>query len=153
MVILKFHTVQMLLQAVRNLVKQKKNQANVSFFFTGKIWRHFLITSQLRKGPFLHGGLIYGNKLVNKIETKPLCASSLNLADILTMWENKPYWFWRSQVKGEGHDGHHWRMLVYGDAMLCIVTVIVFCFCILYTGKILPPFYFRPLGPLTWGRI
>ena len=28
---------------------------------------------------------IYGNKLVNKIETKPLCASSSNLADMLTM--------------------------------------------------------------------
>ena len=28
---------------------------------------------------------IYGNKLVNKIETKPLCASSSNLADMLAM--------------------------------------------------------------------
>ena len=28
---------------------------------------------------------IYGNKLVNMIETKPLCISSLNLADMLTM--------------------------------------------------------------------
>ena len=28
---------------------------------------------------------IYGNKLVNKIETKPLCASSSNYADMLTM--------------------------------------------------------------------
>ena len=28
---------------------------------------------------------IYGNKLVNKIATKPLCASLSNLADILTM--------------------------------------------------------------------
>ena len=27
----------------------------------------------------------YGNKLVNTIETKPLCASSSNLADMLTM--------------------------------------------------------------------
>ena len=26
---------------------------------------------------------IYGNKLVNTIETKPLCASLLNLADML----------------------------------------------------------------------
>ena len=24
---------------------------------------------------------------------------------------------------------------------------------ILYTGKILPPFYFRPFRPLFWGRI
>ena len=28
---------------------------------------------------------IYGNKLVNTIETKPLCISSLNLAEMLTM--------------------------------------------------------------------
>ena len=28
---------------------------------------------------------IYGNMLVNMIETKPLCASPSNLADILTM--------------------------------------------------------------------
>ena len=28
---------------------------------------------------------MYGNKLVNTIETKPLCASSSNLADMLTM--------------------------------------------------------------------
>ena len=28
---------------------------------------------------------IYGNKLVNTIETKPLCASSSNLADMFTM--------------------------------------------------------------------
>ena len=28
---------------------------------------------------------IYGNKLVNTIETKPLCASSSNLADMSTM--------------------------------------------------------------------
>ena len=28
---------------------------------------------------------IYGNKLVNRIETKPLCISLSNLADMLTM--------------------------------------------------------------------
>ena len=28
---------------------------------------------------------MYGNKLVNMIETKPLCASSSNLADMLNM--------------------------------------------------------------------
>ena len=28
---------------------------------------------------------IYGNKLVNTVETKPLCISLSNLADILTM--------------------------------------------------------------------
>ena len=31
---------------------------------------------------------IYGNKLVNTIETKPLCASSSNLADMLAMVRN-----------------------------------------------------------------
>ena len=28
---------------------------------------------------------IYGNKLVNTIETKPVCSSSLNLADMFTI--------------------------------------------------------------------
>ena len=28
---------------------------------------------------------IYGNKLVNMVATKPMCASSSNLADMLTM--------------------------------------------------------------------
>ena len=28
---------------------------------------------------------IYGNKLVNKVDTKPLCISLSNLADMLTM--------------------------------------------------------------------
>ena len=28
---------------------------------------------------------MHGNKLVNTVETKPLCASSSNLADMLTM--------------------------------------------------------------------
>ena len=31
---------------------------------------------------------IYGSKLVNKIETKPLCVSLSNLADMLTMVRN-----------------------------------------------------------------
>ena len=42
----------------------------------------------------------YGNKLVNMIETKPLCISLSYLVDMLTM-------IWRSQFKGEGHDGYH----------------------------------------------
>ena len=37
---------------------------------------------------------IYGNKLVNTIETKLLCISWSNLADILTMVRGGPYWFW-----------------------------------------------------------
>ena len=52
---------------------------------------------------------IYGNKLVNTIDTKPLCASS-NLADMLTMVRGcTPLIL---EVKGEGHDGHHLQMWV-----------------------------------------
>ena len=42
---------------------------------------------------------IYGNKLVNTIETKPLCISLSNLADMLTMMRGWIYQFWRSKVK------------------------------------------------------
>ena len=24
-------------------------------------------------------------------------------------WEDGPYWFWRSEVKGQGHNGHTWK--------------------------------------------
>ena len=50
---------------------------------------------------------IYGNKLVNIIETKPLCISLSNLADMLTMvggWTLSIL-----EVKGQGHNGHIWR--------------------------------------------
>ena len=103
---------------------------------------------------------IYGDKLVNTIETKPvpLCISSSKFAEKLTLvrgwtllilevrgqrsrsqWTRmkiscepytdltivwflinlgrhvnhglgKPYWFWRSEFKGEDHDGYHWQM-------------------------------------------
>ena len=49
---------------------------------------------------------IYGNKLVNKIETKPLFISLSNLADMLTMVRGWTLWFWRSEGKGQGHIGH-----------------------------------------------
>ena len=52
---------------------------------------------------------IYGNKLVNKIETKPLCASSSNLAYMLAIGEDGPYWFWRSDVKGQCHNRQIWK--------------------------------------------
>ena len=45
---------------------------------------------------------IYGNKLVNTIETKPLCISLSNLADILTMvglWRPIEFVGQRSKVK------------------------------------------------------
>ena len=47
---------------------------------------------------------IYGNRLVNTKETKPLCISSSNLAKMLNPIDLE------SQFKGEGHDGYHWQM-------------------------------------------
>ena len=61
-------------------------------YFLIKLGRH--INNGPRMDPIDFGGQrskvkvtmnIYGNKLVNTIETKPLCISLLNLADILTM--------------------------------------------------------------------
>ena len=49
---------------------------------------------------------IYGNKLVNTIETKLLCISLSNLADMLTMVGGWILLIWRSEVKGQGHSGH-----------------------------------------------
>ena len=49
---------------------------------------------------------IYGNKLVNTIETKPLCASSLNFAYMLAIMRG-----WAisiSEVRGQGHNRHVW---------------------------------------------
>ena len=50
---------------------------------------------------------MYGNKLVNRIETKPFCISLSNLADILNMVRG-----WKLlilEVKGQGHNGHIWK--------------------------------------------
>ena len=47
---------------------------------------------------------IYGNKLVNMIETKPLCISLSNLADMLTMVRGFPLFILK--IKGEGHNRH-----------------------------------------------
>ena len=47
---------------------------------------------------------IYGNQLVITIETKPLCISLSNLAEMLTMVRG-----WTLpilEVKGQGHNGH-----------------------------------------------
>ena len=49
---------------------------------------------------------IYGNKLVNMIETKPLCISSSNLAEMLTMVRG--WTLLIVEVKGQGHSGHVW---------------------------------------------
>ena len=45
---------------------------------------------------------IYGNKLVNTIETKPLCISLSNLADILTMMRGLNLLI--LEVEGQGHN-------------------------------------------------
>ena len=47
---------------------------------------------------------IYGNKLVNMIETKPLCISLSNLADILTMVRR--WTLLILEVKGRGYNRH-----------------------------------------------
>ena len=50
---------------------------------------------------------IYGNELVNMIETKLLCFSLSNLADMLTM--AKGWTLLILEVKGQGHNGHIWK--------------------------------------------
>ena len=50
---------------------------------------------------------IYGYKLVNRIETKPLCIFSSNLAEMLTLvrgWTQSIL-----EVKGQSHSGHVWK--------------------------------------------
>ena len=50
---------------------------------------------------------INGYKLVNTIETKPLCMSSSNLAVMLTLMRG-----WTLsilEVKGQSHSGHVWK--------------------------------------------
>ena len=69
-----------------------------------------------RMNPFDFGGQrskvkvtmdIYGNKLVNTIENKPLCISLSNLADMLTMVRG--WTLLILEVKGQGHNGHIWK--------------------------------------------
>ena len=50
---------------------------------------------------------IYGNKLVNMIDTKPLCISLSNFADMLTMVRGLNLFILK--VKGEGHNGRIWK--------------------------------------------
>ena len=57
------------------------------------------IVQIFHKGGFPMGPLIYGNKLVNTIETKMLCISSSNLAEVLIMVKRMgPIDFKRSRV-------------------------------------------------------
>ena len=50
---------------------------------------------------------VYGNKLVNMIETKPLCISLSYLADILRMMRG--WTLLILEVKDQGHNGHIWK--------------------------------------------
>ena len=50
---------------------------------------------------------IYGNKPVNTIETKPLCISLSNLADMLTMVRG--WTLLNLEVNDQGHNGHIWK--------------------------------------------
>ena len=52
---------------------------------------------------------IYGNKLVNMIETKPLCISLSNLADMLTMVRGWTLLILEVRGQGQGHHGHIWK--------------------------------------------
>ena len=52
---------------------------------------------------------VYGDKLVNKIETKPLCISSSNLAQMLTVVRR--WTLLILDVKGQGHSGHNGNKL------------------------------------------
>ena len=45
---------------------------------------------------------IYGNKIVNAIETKPVCSSSSNLAHILAIVRGRTLLI--LEVKGQGHN-------------------------------------------------
>ena len=50
---------------------------------------------------------IYGNKLVNTIETKPLDVSSSNLPDMLAIVSG--WTLLILEVKGQGHNWHIWK--------------------------------------------
>ena len=55
---------------------------------------------------------IYRNKLVNTIETKSLCISLSNLADMLTMVRG--WTLLILEVRGQGHNGHMTVYLLFG---------------------------------------
>ena len=50
---------------------------------------------------------VYGKRLVNTIATKPLCAYSLSLADMLAMVRR--WTLLILKVKGQGHNGYIWK--------------------------------------------
>ena len=96
-----------------------------AYFFV-KLGRH--VNHDERMHPIDFGGQrlkvkvtmdIYGNKLVNMIETKLLCISLSNLADMLTM--AREWTLLILEVKGQGHNGHNGNKLVNmkGTKPLC----------------------------------
>ena len=52
---------------------------------------------------------MYGNKLWTEYRLNR-CVFSHQLGLGRHVNHGKPYWFLRSQFKGEGHDGYHWQM-------------------------------------------
>ena len=52
---------------------------------------------------------IYGNKLVNKKETKPLCISSSNFAEKLIMVRGWTLLILEVRGQSQGHSGHVWK--------------------------------------------
>ena len=51
---------------------------------------------------------IYGDQLVNTIETKPLCISSSNFAEMLTLVQG--WTLLILEVRGQGHSEHVWKI-------------------------------------------
>ena len=67
---------------------------------------------------------IYGNKLVNTIQTKPLCLSISSLAEMLTMLN--PIDFGGHSSKARVTMGIIDKYGVRGDGTLCVVIYIFF---------------------------
>ena len=98
--------------SVRGPCEHDRNYTVACFFV--KLGRH--VNHDERMNPIDFGGQrskvkvtmdIYGNKLVNTIETEPLCISLSNLADMLTMVRG--WTLLILEVKGQGHNGHIWK--------------------------------------------
>ena len=64
---------------------------------------------------------IYGNKIVNTIETKPLCASSLNLADMLANGRVDPIEFGGQRSKFKV------TIDIYGNTLVNLIATKSFC--------------------------
>ena len=98
--------------SVRGPCEHDRNYTVACFFV--KLGRH--VNHDERMNPIDFGGHrskvkvtmdIYGNKLVNTIETEPLCISLSNLADMLTMVRG--WTLLILEVKGQSHNGHIWK--------------------------------------------